>query len=65
MSRDELIARAKERTEPPPTPEEWGYRTALAPGEHILGLGERSSGLRRALEAAGFIATPRGLRIRA
>jgi ATP-dependent Lhr-like helicase len=36
-----------------------------ADGEHILGLGERSSGLRHALETAGFIATPRGLRIRA
>ncbi len=36
-----------------------------ADGEHILGLGERSSGLRQALEAAGFIATPRGLRLRA
>ncbi len=35
-----------------------------ADGEHILGLGERSSGLRHALEAAGFIATPRGLRLR-
>ncbi|HSE54696.1 MAG TPA: crosslink repair DNA glycosylase YcaQ family protein, partial [Nocardioidaceae bacterium] len=36
-----------------------------ADGEHILGLGERSSGLRHALEAAGFVATPRGLRLRA
>jgi ATP-dependent Lhr-like helicase len=36
-----------------------------ADGEHILGLGERSSGLRHALEAAGFVATPKGLRIRA
>jgi ATP-dependent Lhr-like helicase len=36
-----------------------------ADGEHILGLGERSSGLRQALEAAGFVATPKGLRIRA
>jgi ATP-dependent helicase Lhr and Lhr-like helicase len=36
-----------------------------ADGEHILGLGERPTGLRRALEAAGFVATPRGLRIRA
>ena len=36
-----------------------------ADGEHILGLGERSSGLRHALESAGFVATPRGLRLRA
>jgi len=36
-----------------------------ADGEHILGLGERPSGLRQALEHAGFVATPRGLRIRA
>jgi ATP-dependent Lhr-like helicase len=36
-----------------------------ADGEHILGLGERPSGLRHALEAAGFVATPRGLRLRA
>ncbi|HEX6246761.1 MAG TPA: DEAD/DEAH box helicase, partial [Nocardioidaceae bacterium] len=36
-----------------------------ADGEHILGLGERPSALRHALEAAGFVATPRGLRIRA
>jgi ATP-dependent Lhr-like helicase len=36
-----------------------------ADGEHILGLGERPSGLRQALEAAGFVATPRGLRLRA
>jgi ATP-dependent Lhr-like helicase len=36
-----------------------------ADGEHILGLGERPSALRQALEAAGFVATPRGLRIRA
>jgi ATP-dependent Lhr-like helicase len=35
-----------------------------ADGEHILGLSERSHALRRALEAAGFVATPRGLRIR-
>jgi ATP-dependent Lhr-like helicase len=36
-----------------------------ADGEHILGQGERSGVLRQALESAGFIATPRGLRIRA
>ena len=36
-----------------------------ADGEHILGLDERPSGLRQALEAAGFVATPRGLRLRA
>jgi len=36
-----------------------------ADGEHILSDGDRSSSLRQALEAAGFIATPRGLRLRA
>ncbi len=36
-----------------------------ADGEHILGTGERPGTLRHALEAAGFIATPRGLRLRA
>ncbi len=36
-----------------------------ADGDSILGTGERSSALRQALEAAGFVATPRGLRIRA
>ncbi len=36
-----------------------------ADGEHILGRGDRPSGLRHALEGAGFIATPRGLRLRA
>ena len=35
-----------------------------ADGEHILGSGDRSSALRQALEGAGFIATPRGLRLR-
>jgi ATP-dependent Lhr-like helicase len=35
-----------------------------ADGETILGTGERSSALRRALEDAGFVATPRGLRLR-
>ncbi|HET9501619.1 MAG TPA: hypothetical protein VFO98_15300, partial [Marmoricola sp.] len=36
-----------------------------ADGEHILGRGERPSALRQALEGAGFVATPRGLRLRA
>jgi ATP-dependent helicase Lhr and Lhr-like helicase len=36
-----------------------------ADGEAILGTGERPSALRQALEEAGFIATPRGLRLRA
>jgi ATP-dependent Lhr-like helicase len=36
-----------------------------ADGDSILGTGARSSGLRRALEDAGFVATPRGLRLRA
>jgi ATP-dependent Lhr-like helicase len=36
-----------------------------ADGEQLLGRGERSSALRQALEAAGFVATPRGLRLRA
>jgi ATP-dependent Lhr-like helicase len=35
-----------------------------ADGETILGTGERSSALRRALEDAGFVTTPRGLRLR-
>jgi ATP-dependent Lhr-like helicase len=35
-----------------------------ADGQTILGTGERASGLRRALEDAGFVATPRGLRLR-
>jgi ATP-dependent Lhr-like helicase len=35
-----------------------------ADGQTILGTGERSSALRQALEAAGFVATPRGLRLR-
>ncbi|MEO5710948.1 MAG: ATP-dependent helicase [Nocardioidaceae bacterium] len=35
-----------------------------ADGHTILGTGERSSALRQALEAAGFVATPRGLRLR-
>ncbi len=35
-----------------------------ADGVTILGTGERSSALRRALEDAGFVATPRGLRLR-
>jgi ATP-dependent Lhr-like helicase len=36
-----------------------------ADGETLLGNGDRSTALRRALEAAGFVATPRGLRLRA
>ena len=36
-----------------------------ADGETLLGSGDRSTALRRALEAAGFVATPRGLRLRA
>ena len=36
-----------------------------ADGLTILGTGERSSALRQALEDAGFVATPRGLRLRA
>ncbi len=35
-----------------------------ADGETILGTGDRSSALRLALEGAGFVATPRGLRLR-
>ena len=35
-----------------------------ADGDSILGTGERSSALRHALEDAGFVATPRGLRLR-
>jgi ATP-dependent Lhr-like helicase len=36
-----------------------------ADGENILASGERPAALREALEAAGFVATPRGLRLRA
>jgi ATP-dependent Lhr-like helicase len=36
-----------------------------ADGENILGIGDRPSALRHALEGAGFVATPRGLRLRA
>ena len=36
-----------------------------ADGESILGRGDRSSPLRQALQGAGFVATPKGLRIRA
>ncbi len=36
-----------------------------ADGDSILGTGERPSVLRQVLEDAGFVATPRGLRIRA
>ncbi len=35
-----------------------------ADGEHILATGERAGALRHALEDAGFVATPRGLRLR-
>jgi ATP-dependent Lhr-like helicase len=35
-----------------------------ADGETILGVGDRAGTLRRALEDAGFVATPRGLRLR-
>jgi ATP-dependent Lhr-like helicase len=35
-----------------------------ADGATILGTDQRSSALRRALEDAGFVATPRGLRLR-
>jgi ATP-dependent Lhr-like helicase len=36
-----------------------------ADGENILATGDRPTALRQALEDAGFVATPRGLRIRA
>ncbi len=36
-----------------------------ADGDSILATGERTGALRRALEDAGFVATPRGLRLRA
>ncbi|NUR07708.1 MAG: DEAD/DEAH box helicase, partial [Nocardioidaceae bacterium] len=36
-----------------------------ADGQTILGTGERAEALRRALQDAGFVATPRGLRLRA
>ena len=35
-----------------------------ADGENILAIGERAGALREALESAGFVATPRGLRLR-
>ena len=35
-----------------------------ADGETILATGERAGALRHALEAPGFVATPRGLRLR-
>ncbi len=35
-----------------------------ADGEHILAVGERTTALREALEHAGFLVTPRGLRLR-
>jgi hypothetical protein len=34
---DDLIARAKERAEGPPVPEEWGYRVTLEEGESFVG----------------------------
>jgi ATP-dependent Lhr-like helicase len=36
-----------------------------ADGASLLASGERPGALRQALEAAGFVATPRGLRLRA
>jgi ATP-dependent Lhr-like helicase len=36
-----------------------------ADGASILAIGERPGALRQALEGAGFVATPRGLRLRA
>ena len=36
-----------------------------ADGGSILGVGERAGALRQALERAGFVATPKGLRLRA
>jgi hypothetical protein len=36
-ARDDLISRAKERAESPPTPEEWGYRIVLGEGESFVG----------------------------
>ena len=35
-----------------------------ADGENILATGARAGALREALESAGFVATPRGLRLR-
>ena len=35
-----------------------------ADGEHILAVGDRANALRQALEDAGFLVTPRGLRLR-
>jgi ATP-dependent helicase Lhr and Lhr-like helicase len=35
-----------------------------ADGQNILALGDRPTALRQALEDAGFVATPRGLRLR-
>jgi hypothetical protein len=35
--KDELIARAQERSETPPTPEEWGYRVSLEERESFYG----------------------------
>ena len=36
-ARDDLISRAKERAETPPTPEEWGYRIAIDEGKSFVG----------------------------
>ena len=59
---DEL---AKQRRELPWVRVDEDYRVETADGEALLGSGDRSTALRRALEAAGFVATPRGLRLRA
>jgi hypothetical protein len=37
MSRDDLIAKAKERAETPPVPEEWGFRIVLNEGDSFVG----------------------------
>jgi hypothetical protein len=37
LESDDLIARARERAEASPIPDEWGYRVALDEGEHFLG----------------------------
>jgi hypothetical protein len=36
-SRDDLIARAQERADAPPTPEGWGYRIVLEEGDAFVG----------------------------
>jgi hypothetical protein len=35
--RDDLLARAKERAEASPIPEDWGYRITLEEGDHFVG----------------------------